>query len=301
MNDCSRRGREGNTAVHNIFAHIRWSKGLRGHRHYWCTVSSKSPINAQQPEPLSRTSGNYEQKSNLRSLTGNPESELGGRHATRPGPPGRSSHSTHLPLESPSPLSLLAAQGRPEAKASLGWRLPSRPGLPEAQLAALPPPVAFRCPIVVRGPILLQIRDLEAQGAGLRVAGVADWASSTLSSRRQWRRELSVCAMAALEAFGRPGAPADSRPAPPRSKAKAGELAGCLLRHKAFRKPPRAQEAFGRPGAPADSQPAGAPGDGIIELCDPDCGRRIEGLAPNPKQGLNFVQIYKSFTGIRKL
>lgn len=79
MNDCSRRGREGNTAVHNIFAHIRWSKGLRGHRHYWCTVSCKSPVNAQQPEPLSRTSGNYEQKSNLRSLTGNPESGAGKR------------------------------------------------------------------------------------------------------------------------------------------------------------------------------------------------------------------------------
>ncbi|KAK1329605.1 LOW QUALITY PROTEIN: hypothetical protein QTO34_009787 [Cnephaeus nilssonii] len=78
----------------------------------------------------------------------------------------------------------------------------------------------------------------EAQGAGLRVAGVADWASRTLSSRRHWRHELSVCAMAAPEAFGRPGAPADSRPASPRSKAKAGELAGCLLRHKAFRKPP---------------------------------------------------------------
>ncbi|KAK1344128.1 hypothetical protein QTO34_014688 [Cnephaeus nilssonii] len=78
----------------------------------------------------------------------------------------------------------------------------------------------------------------EVQGAGLRVAGVADWASRTLSSQSQWRRELSVCAMAAPEAFGRPGAPADSRPAPLRSKAKAGELAGCLLRHKAFRKPP---------------------------------------------------------------
>ncbi|KAK1342113.1 hypothetical protein QTO34_016868 [Cnephaeus nilssonii] len=95
----------------------------------------------------------------------------------------------------------------------------------------------------------------EAQGAGLRVAGVADWASKTLSSRRHWCRELSVCAMAAPEAFGRPGAPADSRPGPPRSKAKAGDLAGCLLRRKAFRKPPQQPEAFGRPGAPADSRP----------------------------------------------
>ncbi|KAK1339207.1 LOW QUALITY PROTEIN: hypothetical protein QTO34_019884 [Cnephaeus nilssonii] len=65
--------------------------------------------------------------------------------------------------------------------------------------------------------------------------------------------------MAAPEAFGRPGAPADSWPGPPRSKAKAGDLAGCLLRRKAFRKPPQQPEAFGRPGAPADSQPSGAP------------------------------------------
>ncbi|KAK1343107.1 hypothetical protein QTO34_015880 [Cnephaeus nilssonii] len=130
----------------------------------------------------------------------------------------------------------------------------------------------------------------EAQGAGLRVAGVADWASRTLSSRRHWRRELSICAMAAPEAFGRPGAPADSRPAPPRSKAKAGELAGCLLRHKAFRKASAAQEAFGRPGAPADSQPAGAPGRPQVQECCPDAlplGRaeRTPGPAPQPHVG----------------
>ncbi|KAK1335919.1 hypothetical protein QTO34_003718 [Cnephaeus nilssonii] len=39
----------------------------------------------------------------------------------------------------------------------------------------------------------------EAQGAGLGVAGVADWASRTLSSRRQWWCELSICAMAVLQ------------------------------------------------------------------------------------------------------
>ncbi|KAK1341990.1 hypothetical protein QTO34_016743 [Cnephaeus nilssonii] len=51
------------------------------------------------------------------------------------------------------------------------------------------------------------------------------------------------------EAFGRPGAPADSRTGPPRSKAKAGDLAACLLRRKAFRKPPqcrRLSEGLGR-------------------------------------------------------
>ncbi|KAK1345427.1 hypothetical protein QTO34_007884 [Cnephaeus nilssonii] len=57
-------------------------------------------------------------------------------------------------------------------------------------------------------------------------------------------------ASAAPEAFGRPGAPADSRPGPPRSKAKAGDQAGCLLRRKAFRKPPqrrRLSESLGHP------------------------------------------------------
>ncbi|KAK1335917.1 hypothetical protein QTO34_003716 [Cnephaeus nilssonii] len=52
---------------------------------------------------------------------------------------------------------------------------------------------------------------MEAQGAGLRVAGVADWASRTLSSRRHWRRELSVCVMAAggfRKAWGTRGQPA---------------------------------------------------------------------------------------------
>ncbi|KAK1346555.1 LOW QUALITY PROTEIN: hypothetical protein QTO34_000412, partial [Cnephaeus nilssonii] len=95
-------------------------------------------------------------------------------------------------------------------------------------------PLILICVFLSLAPCLLkfissQIAEMspetEAQGAGLRVAGVADWAS--------------VCAMAAPEAFGRPGAPADSRPGPPRSKAKAGDLAGCLLRCKAFRKPPQ--------------------------------------------------------------
>ncbi|KAK1341381.1 hypothetical protein QTO34_017787 [Cnephaeus nilssonii] len=56
-------------------------------------------------------------------------------------------------------------------------------------------------------------------------------------------------ASAAPEAFGRPGSPADSRTGPPRSKAKAGDLAACLLRRKAFRKPPqrrRLSEGLGR-------------------------------------------------------
>ncbi|KAK1337258.1 hypothetical protein QTO34_001882 [Cnephaeus nilssonii] len=41
--------------------------------------------------------------------------------------------SMRQPPESPSPLSPPAAQGRPKVQASLGWRLPSRPGMPEAQ------------------------------------------------------------------------------------------------------------------------------------------------------------------------
>ncbi|KAK1346903.1 hypothetical protein QTO34_000763, partial [Cnephaeus nilssonii] len=57
-------------------------------------------------------------------------------------------------------------------------------------------------------------------------------------------------ASAEPEAFGRPGAPADSLPGPPRPKAKAGDPAGCLLRRKAFRKPPqsrRLSEGLGHP------------------------------------------------------
>ncbi|ELK27953.1 F-box only protein 42 [Myotis davidii] len=46
---------------------------------------------------------------------------------------GRACRSMCLPLETPSPLSPPAAQGWPEAQASLVWQLPSCPGLPEAQ------------------------------------------------------------------------------------------------------------------------------------------------------------------------
>ncbi|KAK1334850.1 hypothetical protein QTO34_004421 [Cnephaeus nilssonii] len=54
----------------------------------------------------------------------------------RPGPPpGGSGRSACLLPESPSPFSPPAAQGQPEAQASLGWWLPSHPGLPEAQIA----------------------------------------------------------------------------------------------------------------------------------------------------------------------
>ncbi|KAK1343566.1 hypothetical protein QTO34_016346 [Cnephaeus nilssonii] len=79
------------------------------------------------------------------------------------------------------------------------------------------------------------LRTREAQGAGLGVAGVADWASGTLSSRRQWRCELSVCAMAVLRnRRGLWGSELTSR----RGPSKAGELGACLLRHQAFQKPP---------------------------------------------------------------
>ncbi|KAK1340225.1 hypothetical protein QTO34_018790, partial [Cnephaeus nilssonii] len=137
------------------------------------------------------------------------------------------------------------AQGCLEVQASLRCWLPSHPGPAQGTTKRLNNQAAWGD---------------QAGGAGGGTQGgrVADWASRTLSSRRQWRRELSVCAMAAPEAFGRPGAPADSRPGPPRSKAKAGDLAGCLLRHKAFRKPPQ-RRGFRKAWAPADSQPAGAP------------------------------------------
>ncbi|KAK1340886.1 LOW QUALITY PROTEIN: hypothetical protein QTO34_017283 [Cnephaeus nilssonii] len=53
----------------------------------------------------------------------------GSRCAAGPGlPPDRSGRSTRLPPESPSPLSSPAAQGRPEAQASLRWWLPNHPG-----------------------------------------------------------------------------------------------------------------------------------------------------------------------------
>ncbi|KAK1332272.1 hypothetical protein QTO34_006944 [Cnephaeus nilssonii] len=73
-------------------------------------------------------------------------------------------------------------------------------------------------------------------GAGLGVAGVADWARVTLSSHRQRRRELSVCAMAVLwhrRGRGLWGSELTSR----RGPSKAGELGGCPLWHQAFQKP----------------------------------------------------------------
>ncbi|KAK1334968.1 hypothetical protein QTO34_004542 [Cnephaeus nilssonii] len=71
-------------------------------------------------------------------------------------------------------------------------------------------------------------------GAGLGVAGVADWAGGTLSSRRQRLLELSVCAMAVLRhrrsLWG-------SKLTSHRGPSKAGELGACPLRHQAFQKP----------------------------------------------------------------
>ncbi|KAK1335105.1 hypothetical protein QTO34_004685, partial [Cnephaeus nilssonii] len=71
-------------------------------------------------------------------------------------------------------------------------------------------------------------------GAGLGVAGVADWAGGTLSLRRQRRRELSVCAMAVL--WHRRGL-WGSEPTSRRGPSKAGELGACPLLHQAFQKP----------------------------------------------------------------
>ncbi|KAK1342114.1 hypothetical protein QTO34_016869 [Cnephaeus nilssonii] len=84
---------------------------------------------------------------------------------------------------------------------------------------------------------------LEAQGAGLRVARIA-------------QRLCHGCAGGFRKAWGTSGQTA-SQPAPPRSKAKAGELSVCLLRRKAFRKPPprrRLSEGLGHQRT--DSQPA---------------------------------------------
>ncbi|KAK1339040.1 LOW QUALITY PROTEIN: hypothetical protein QTO34_019713 [Cnephaeus nilssonii] len=80
---------------------------------------------------------------------------------------------------------------------------------------------------------LTPIRD-EARGSGLGVAGVADWASRTLSLRRQRRHELNVCAMAVLRhRRGLWGSELTSR----RRPSKVGELGACPLRHQAFQKP----------------------------------------------------------------
>ncbi|KAK1346914.1 hypothetical protein QTO34_000774, partial [Cnephaeus nilssonii] len=82
----------------------------------------------------------------------------------------------------------------------------------------------LRCALAKTAP---RISDL---GAGLGVAGVADWASGTLSSRRQWQCELSVCAMAVLlnrrDLWG-------SELTSSRRPSKVGELGACLLRHQA--------------------------------------------------------------------
>ncbi|KAK1331943.1 hypothetical protein QTO34_007620 [Cnephaeus nilssonii] len=76
-------------------------------------------------------------------------------------------------------------------------------------------------------------------GAGGKLLPAATQSATTSVFRRPHGSFRSVGLTAAPEAFERPGAPADSQPGPPRSKAKAGDLAGCLLRRKAFRKPPQ--------------------------------------------------------------
>ncbi|KAK1336892.1 hypothetical protein QTO34_002928 [Cnephaeus nilssonii] len=84
-------------------------------------------------------------------------------------------------------------------------------------------------------------------------------AQLTLSLRRQWRRELSVCAMAAggfRKAWGTGGQPAGS----PAIKGQSGGPGRLSAPAQGLSKASAAPEAFGRPGAPADSQPAGAPG-----------------------------------------
>ncbi|KAK1338658.1 hypothetical protein QTO34_019313 [Cnephaeus nilssonii] len=83
--------------------------------------------------------------------------------------------------------------------------------------------------------LYLAEKEVEAQGAGLGVAGVADWARGTLSSHRQRWLELSVCAMAVLQhRRGLWGSELMSH----RGPSKAGELGACPLTHQAFQKPP---------------------------------------------------------------
>ncbi|KAK1339170.1 hypothetical protein QTO34_019845 [Cnephaeus nilssonii] len=152
---------------------------------------------------------------------------------------------------------MAAAQPMPEAQASLRCRLPSCPG--PAQGAGKPWVVAAQPPRAAQGSgnqgqlrfeLLAVAATEEAQGAGLRVAGVADWARRTLSSRRLWRpraQRLYHGCRRLSEGLGR--LRTASRTGPPRSKAKAGDLAACLLRRKAFRKPPqrrRLSEGLGR-------------------------------------------------------
>ncbi|KAK1333081.1 hypothetical protein QTO34_006615, partial [Cnephaeus nilssonii] len=122
--------------------------------------------------------------------------------------------------QSPQPPS---RPGPAQVQASLGWWLLARP--PEAQVTRA--------------------------GRGLRCQ---QWQQQrTLSSRGQWRRELSVCTMAAggfRKAWGTGGQPAS----PPRSKAKAGDLAGCLLRARPFESLRSAggfRKAWGTGGQPA--------------------------------------------------
>ncbi|KAK1334857.1 hypothetical protein QTO34_004428 [Cnephaeus nilssonii] len=72
-------------------------------------------------------------------------------------------------------------------------------------------------------------------GGGTRVAGVADWASRTLSSRRQrWR---ASSASAPWLCCGTEGASGQQAHVPLRT-IKSGELGACLLWHQAFQKPP---------------------------------------------------------------
>ncbi|KAK1331967.1 hypothetical protein QTO34_007644 [Cnephaeus nilssonii] len=89
--------------------------------------------------------------------------------------------------------------------------------------------------VITKGTVNKVYRSKRRGGAGLGVAKVADWAGWTLSSRRQWRLELSVCAMAVLRhRRGLWGSELTSH----RGPSKAGELGACPLVHQAFQKPP---------------------------------------------------------------
>ncbi|KAK1341076.1 hypothetical protein QTO34_017478 [Cnephaeus nilssonii] len=116
----------------------------------------------------------------------------------------------------------------------------------------------------------------EPRGVGLRVAGVADWAGGTLSSHRQRRLELSVCAMVVLRhRRGLWGSELTSH----RGPSKVGELGACPLVHQAFQKPLAGRRLLKglvhqRTGTqlpqPSASPDRSAPSAGVSGSCRPD-------------------------------
>ncbi|KAK1343798.1 hypothetical protein QTO34_014351 [Cnephaeus nilssonii] len=90
-------------------------------------------------------------------------------------------------------------------------------------------------PVFAHGQLYVAFSRVRRARRGGGRTRVADWAGGMLSSRRQWRLELSVCAMAVLRhRRGLWGSELTSH----RGPSKAGEQGACPLRHQAFQKPP---------------------------------------------------------------